>query len=95
MLKKFISFFIPTISITKLDFFGIGELVTEKYYERQITEGDNFICGILNYSDDRGTLDYSVVEQLCEEQGTTPEEYEEDTNDFDYLTINFLNWLGY
>ena len=37
----------------------------------------------------------SKWKQLCEEQGTTPEEYEEDTNDFDYLTINFLNWLGF
>ena len=89
------SFLFPTISITKLDFFGIGELVTEEYYEKELYDGDSFICSILNYSDDAGTLDYSVVEQLCEEQGTTPEEYEEDTNDFDYLTINFLTWLGF
>ena len=89
------SFLFPTISITKLDFFGIGELVTEEYYERELYDGDSFICGILNYSDDAGTLDYSVVEQLCEEQGTTPEEYEEETNDYDFLTINFLTWLGF
>ena len=94
-MKYLFSFLFPTISITKLDFFGIGELVTEEYYEEQLINGDNFICGILNYSDDRGTLDYSVVEQLCEESGTTPEKYEEDTNDYDYLTINFLNWLGF
>ena len=89
------SFLVPTISISKLDFFGIGELLTEEYYETELLNGDNFICGVLNYSDDRGTLEYHVVEQLCEEQGTTPEEYEEDTNDFDYLTINFLIWLGF
>ena len=94
MLNLF-SFLVPTISISKLDFFGIGELLTEEYYETELLNGDNFISGVLNYSDDRGTLEYHVVEQLCEEQGTTPEEYEEDTNDFDYLTINFLNWLGF
>ena len=93
---KFLFYFLfPTISITKLDFFGIGELVTEEYYQKELYDGDNFICGILNYSDDAGTLDYSVVEQLCEEQGTTPEEYEEQTKDYDYLTINFINWLGF
>ena len=89
------SFLFPTITISKLDFFGIGELVTEEYYEKELIDGDNFISGILNYSDDAGTLDYSVVEQLCEEQGTTPEEYEEDTNDYDFITINFINWLGF
>ena len=89
------SFLFPTITISKLDFFGIGELVTEEYYEKELIDGDNFISGILNYSDDAGTLDYSVVEQLCEEQGTTPEDYEEDTNDYDFITINFINWLGF
>ena len=94
MLNLF-SFFIPTISISKLDFFGVGEILTEEYYDRELVNGDSYISSILSYSDDRGTLEYHVVDQLCEEHGTTPEDYEDETNDFDYLTINFLNWLGY
>ena len=93
MIKKFISFFFPIVSISNLDFFGVGYDLTESYFESYYDE-DSYAMGLLNYTDDRGFLEWDMAEQFLEEYHCTLEDYESETNDENYSTIGIVQYVG-
>ena len=94
MIKKFISFFIPTIkfSIDNFnDFYDTLQEETEIFIE-ELNSG--YLEGILNYTYD-GCLDENICEQFLNEYDLDIDDYITETGNSDLSVMNIVDYVGY
>ena len=93
MIKKFISFFIPTIkfSIDNFnDFYDTLQEETEIFIEEL---NSSYLEGILNYTYD-GCLDENICEQFLNEYDLDIDDYITETGNSDLSVMNIVDYVG-
>tara|TARA_Y100000114_G_scaffold134606_1_gene134833 strand:+ start:230 stop:514 length:285 start_codon:yes stop_codon:yes gene_type:complete len=94
MIKKFISFFIPTIkfSIDNFnDFYDTLQEETEIFIE-ELNSG--YLEGILNYTYD-GCLEENICEQFLNEYDLDIDDYITETGNSDLSVMNIVDYVGF
>ena len=93
-INNIISFFIPTINYTVVNFNKFYDSLQEET-EIFIEELDScYLEGILNYTYD-GCLDESICEQFLNEFSLDVDDYIEDTGNYDLSVINIIDYVGF
>nr|BAR30603.1 hypothetical protein [uncultured Mediterranean phage uvMED] len=94
---KFISFlinyFLPTISISDLDFSNVGYDLTESIFKFYY-ESDDYVMGLLDFTTEDGLLEWDIAEEFLNEYQTNLDEYELETNDKDFTTLGIVSFVG-
>jgi hypothetical protein len=94
---KFISFlinyFLPTISISNLDFSNVGYDLTESIFKFYY-ESNDYVMGLLDFTTNDGLLEWDIAEEFLNEYQTNLDEYELETNDKDFTTLGIVNFVG-
>ena len=94
MIKKFISFFIPTIKFSIDNFNNFYDTLQEEteIFIEELNSG--YLEGILNYTYD-GCLDENICEQFLNEYDLDIDDYITETGNSDLSVMNIVDYVGY
>ena len=93
MIKKFISFFIPTIKFSIDNFNNFYDTLQEEteIFIEELNSG--YLEGILNYTYD-GCLDENICEQFLNEYDLDIDDYITETGNSDLSVMNIVDYVG-
>ena len=94
MIKKFISFFIPTIKFSIDNFNNFYDILQGETDEIIESMESNYLSGLLNYSYD-GCLSDCDAKQFLNEHGLFLDQYLSQTNDTDLTILGLVDYVGY
>ena len=94
MIKKFISFFIPTIKFSIDNFNNFYDTLQEEteIFIEELNSG--YLEGILNYTYD-GCLEENICEQFLNEYDLDIDDYISETGNSDLSVINIVDYVGF
>ena len=94
MIKKFISFFIPTIKFSIDNFNNFYDTLQEEteIFIEELNSG--YLEGILNYTYD-GCLEENICEQFLNEYDLDIDDYITETGNSDLSVINIVDYVGF
>ena len=94
MIKKFISFFIPTIKFSIDNFNNFYDTLQEEteIFIEELNSG--YLEGILNYTYD-GCLDENICEQFLNEYDLDIDDYISETGNSDLSVMNIVDYVGF
>ena len=94
MIKKFISFFIPTIKFSIDNFNKFYDTLQEEteIFIEELNSG--YLEGILNYTYD-GCLDENICEQFLNEYDLDIDDYITETGNSDLSVMNIVDYVGF
>jgi len=94
MIKKFISFFIPTIKFSIDNFNNFYDILQEEteIFIEELNSG--YLEGILNYTYD-GCLEENICEQFLNEYDLDIDDYISDTGNSDLSVMNIVDYVGF
>ena len=93
MIKKFISFFIPTIKFSIDNFNKFYDTLQEEteIFIEELNSG--YLEGILNYTYD-GCLEENICEQFLNEYDLDIDDYITETGNSDLSVMNVIDYVG-
>tara|TARA_R100001594_G_C3883539_1_gene226605 strand:- start:166 stop:450 length:285 start_codon:yes stop_codon:yes gene_type:complete len=94
MIKKFISFFIPTIKFSIDNFNNFYDTLQEEteIFIEELNSG--YLEGILNYTYD-GCLEENICEQFLNEYDLDIDDYITETGNSDLSVMNIVDYVGF
>ena len=94
MIKKFISFFIPTIKFSIDNFNNFYDTLQEEteIFLEELNSG--YLEGILNYTYD-GCLEENICEQFLNEYDLDIDDYITETGNSDLSVMNIVDYVGF
>jgi len=94
MIKKFISFFIPTIKFSIDNFNNFYDTLQEEteIFLEELNSG--YLEGILNYTYD-GCLEENICEQFLNEYDLDIDDYISETGNSDLSVMNIVDYVGF
>jgi len=94
MIKKFISFFIPTIKFSIDNFNNFYDTLQEEteIFIEELNSG--YLEGILNYTYD-GCLEENICEQFLNEYDLDIDDYISETGNSDLSVMNIVDYVGF
>ena len=94
MIKKFISFFIPTIKFSIDNFNNFYDTLQEEteIFIEELNSG--YLDGILNYTYD-GCLEEDICEQFLNEYDLDIDDYITETGNSDLSVMNIVDYVGF
>ena len=94
MIKKFISFFIPTIKFSIDNFNNFYDILQEEteIFIEELNSG--YLEGILNYTYD-GCLEENICEQFLNEYDLDIDDYISETGNSDLSVMNIVDYVGF
>jgi len=94
MIKKFISFFFPTIKFSIDNFNNFYDTLQEEteIFIEELNSG--YLEGILNYTYD-GCLDENICEQFLNEYDLDIDDYISETGNSDLSVMNIVDYVGF
>ena len=94
MIKKFISFFIPTIKFNIDNFNNFYDTLQEEteIFIEELNSG--YLEGILNYTYD-GCLEENICEQFLNEYDLDIDDYITETGNSDLSVMNIVDYVGF
>ena len=94
MIKKFISFFIPTIKFSIDNFNKFYDTLQEEteIFIEELNSG--YLEGILNYTYD-GCLEENICEQFLNEYDLDIDDYISETGNSDLSVMNIVDYVGF
>ena len=94
MIKKFISFFIPSIKFSIDNFNNFYDTLQEEteIFIEELNSG--YLEGILNYTYD-GCLEENICEQFLNEYDLDIDDYITETGNSDLSVMNIVDYVGF
>ena len=94
MIKKFISFFFPTIKFSIDNFNNFYDTLQEEteIFIEELNSG--YLEGILNYTYD-GCLEENICEQFLNEYDLDIDDYITETGNSDLSVMNIVDYVGF